>query len=87
MTATQIILLVLVTTFGNVCCFLLGSRVFQQISKGEKVGLEIPNPIKAVQNTMESFEEKKEQDKYRVIMDNIDNYNGTSLGQKDIPNS
>lgn len=85
---TQTLLLILVvTTFGNVCCFILGSRVFQQISKGEKVGVEIPNPVKVVQNTLDSFEEKKEQEKYKVIMDNIDNYNGTSIGQKEIPGS
>ena len=86
MEVAQIICVIAVTTFGNVCCFILGSRVFQQISRGEKVGVEIPNPVKVVQNTIESFEEKKEQEKYRVIMDNIDNYNGTSLGQRDIPN-
>lgn len=87
MALTQIILLILVTTFGNVCCFILGSRLFQQASRGEKVGIEIPNPVRVVQNTIDSFEEKKEQDRYRVIMDNIDNYDGTPIGQKDIPNS
>lgn len=87
MTPIQIILLILTTTFGNVCCFILGSRVFQQISRGEKVGVEIPNPVKVVQNTIDTFEEKKEQERYRTIMENIDNYNGTSIGQKDIPNS
>ena len=87
MTVMQIVLLILVTTFGNVCCFILGSRLFQQASRGEKVGIKVPNPVEAVQNTISSFEEKKEQEKYRVIMDNIDNYNGTSLGQKNIPNS
>ena len=83
----QIICLIFVTTFGNVCCFILGAKLFQQATKGEKVGIEIPNPVKVVQNTIDSIDEKKEQEKYRVIMDNIDNYNGTSLGQKNIPNS
>lgn len=79
-------LLILITTFGNVCCFILGAKLFQQVSKGEKVGIELPNPVKAIQEIGVSFEEKKEQEKYKVIMDNIDNYNGTALGQKEIPN-
>lgn len=86
MTVMQIILLILITTFGNMCCFILGAKLFQQITKGEKVGIDIPNPIKAIQEIGESFEEQKEQEKYRTIMDNIDNYNGTALGQKEIPN-
>lgn len=86
-TITQIVLLMLTTTFGNACCFILGTKLIQQISKGENVGIDIPNPVKVIQNIGDSFEEKKEQEKYKVLMENIDNYNGTSIGQRDIPNS
>ena len=32
-----------------------------------------------------TFEQKKKQDIYDTMMANIDNYDGTGLGQKDIP--
>ena len=42
------------------------------------------NPVKIVRNEIESFEEKKRQATFETMMSNIDNYDGTGLGQKDI---
>lgn len=85
MTVEQIMILVAVITLGNVCCFIMGGKIFQQAVKGEKIGVNVPNPVKAVQSVIDNFEESKEQDRYKTIMENIDNYNGTPLGQKDLP--
>jgi hypothetical protein len=51
--------------------------------KGEPI--ETPNPIKAYREERDSFEQRKELEKYKIINENIDSYNGTSIGQKDIP--
>ena len=58
--------------------------------KEEKIeGKAIINPIKVhkekkVQKEVE-IQQQKEQEKKETIMDNINNYDGTPFGQKDIP--
>ena len=51
----------------------------------EEIKIPEINPVKIVRNEIETFEQKKKQDAYDTMMANIDNYDGTGLGQKDIP--
>ena len=67
----------------NVLCFMVGAKVGQQVAKGEKV--ELPNPVKAVKEYKAEKEAELIKDKYDTIMRNIDNYNGTSSNQEDVP--
>ena len=67
----------------NIACFFIGAKVGQAVSKGEKI--EAPNPIKAIEERREKKEARKEQDRIDVIMQNIETYNGTSSGQKEVP--
>lgn len=66
----------------NVLCFMIGAKVGQAVSKGEKV--ELPNPVKAVREYKEQQKAAQTKDRYDTIMRNIDNYNGTSHGQEDV---
>lgn len=72
-----------VLAIGFVCmaCFLLGANV------GSKS--EIRNPVEVVQERKEKreakMEAKAEQDRLAIIMQNIEGYDGTSYGQKDVP--
>ena len=70
----------------NLLSFVLGARLGQKVVKAEKIEI---NPIKAVKESItEHKEEKKkeaEEEYYEAIMHNIDNYNGDSIGQVDIP--
>lgn len=77
------ILLVLIVGIMNILCFFIGAKVGQKVVKGETI--EAPNPVKAIRSELDSFEQRKEQERYKVINDNIDAYDGTSIGQKDIP--
>lgn len=80
--------IILVISIGimNILCFFIGAKIGQKVIKGENIKL--PNPIKVIEETKESWEFKKEQEEERERferqMDNINNYNGTPLGQKDI---
>lgn len=51
--------------------------------------VKIQNPVNVIkeiaEDTKTSKEIKKEQERYKIIAENIDNYNGTSKGQKEIP--
>ena len=83
--------IIICTIFGVflIVSFVIGARVGQKVAKGEEVKLEMPNPIKAIQEHKEINEEKREAEKeleiLDIIADNIDNYDGTGLGQKEIP--
>lgn len=82
----ETIILVLSIGIMNILCFFIGAKVGQKVVKGEDIKL--PNPIKAIEETKETWELKKEQEeeneRLKIQLENIDNYNGTPLGQKDI---
>jgi hypothetical protein len=65
--------------------YTLGLRNGQKLKNNEEIKIPEINPIKIVRNEIETFEQKKKQDAYDTMMANIDNYDGTGLGQKDIP--
>lgn len=72
---------------GTLCivCFLIGTKVGQQTARGETVELPTVNPIKAVREREERKAAEEERNKIETILDNIDRYDGTGLGQKDVP--
>lgn len=71
-----------------IVAYTLGLKNGQKLKNNEEIEMPEINPIKIVRNEIESFEQsfeqKKKQDIYDTIMTNIDNYDGTELGQKDI---
>lgn len=68
-----------------ILAYTLGLRNGQKLKNNEEIKIPEINPIKIVRNEIETFEQKKKQDAYDTMMANIDNYDGTGLGQKDIP--
>lgn len=81
------ILLILTVGALNIACFFIGAKVGQTVAKGETIKapkVEI-NPINAIREHEERKEAKKKQERVDTILRNIDNYNGTSSGQEDVP--
>ena len=76
------------TVFGAfvLLSYTLGLKKGQKLSKNEDITMPELNPIKAIQNEIETHEERKKQDQLDIMMSNIDNYDGTGIGQKNIPN-
>jgi hypothetical protein len=76
-------------TAGNVLCFYLGAKVTQKVYEGERVTVDIPNPVEAIRKAQEEREAEEmaeaEADKMQTVFDNITNYDGTHYGQKDVP--
>jgi hypothetical protein len=64
--------------------FLVGVKTAQKVQNNEIV--EIPSPIKVVEEIKEHREQKEREKSFDVMLENIDNYDGTDIGQKDIPN-
>lgn len=79
------ILTILVTGTLCIVCFFVGAKVGQKVVNGEPIELPTLNPMDAIRDREEKKEAKKEQEKIEAIMRNIERYNGSSLGQEDIP--
>jgi hypothetical protein len=81
------ILIILVVCIANILCFYIGARIGQKIIRDEEVTL--PNPVTEVREQMQEYRErrenKREQDRIDVILQNVENYDGTGYGQKDVP--
>ena len=67
-----------------ILAYTLGLKNGQKLKNNEEIKMLEINPIKIVRNEIDAFEQRKKQDVYDTIMANIDNYDGTGLGQKDI---
>ncbi len=78
----------LCTIFGVfiLLSYTLGLKNGQKLSKSESITLPELNPVKIIQSEIETHEEKKKQDQFDIMMSNIDNYDGTGIGQQSIPN-
>ena len=85
MNFTGCLLLILLTGTLNIACFLIGAQVGQKVDKDEPIELPTVNPIKAIREREDRRIADKEQNKLDTILQNIENYNGTSQGQKDVP--
>ena len=79
--------ILLALTIGVLCivCFITGAKVGQTVSKGERIETPNLNPIQAIREHQARKEAEKEQNRLDTIMNNIDSYDGTSFGQKDVP--
>ena len=78
------ILLTLVVGTLCIVCFFIGAKVGQQVSRGEAIETPEMNPVKRWQEHKEMRKNAAEQSKYEKVMRNIDNYNGSEIGQVDI---
>ena len=79
------VLLLAVVAASNIACFIIGAKVGQTVSKGEDIETPTVNPLKAYREHEAKREAQREQDRLETIMRNIENYDGTSHGQKDVP--
>jgi hypothetical protein len=43
------------------------------------------NPMEKIRERQDKKEAQRTRDKFEVLMQNVDNYDGTGTGQKDIP--
>lgn len=81
----ETVLLMAVMGAVNLFCFVCGAKVGQKVSKGEEVEMPSVNPLEAIKKHREEKEAEHEQQKLNTILENIDNYDGSGWGQKDVP--
>ena len=80
-------LVLALAVFGavNIFCFVIGAKVGQQVTKGETVKLPSVNPVKAYRAYEARKEAEHEQDKLDTILSNLESYDGTGSGQREVP--
>ena len=66
----------------NIICFFIGAKIGQKVVKGEEIKLPNINPIEAIRERKEA---KWEQDRINTILQNLEAYDGTANGQKEVP--
>ena len=79
------ILLILITGTLCVVCFLIGAKVGQTVARGEEVKLPTLNPIEVIRERKDKKEAEWEQDRINTILQNVESYDGTANGQKEVP--
>ena len=77
-------LIILIVGALNVACFLIGAKIGQKVARDETIVLPDLNPMKIISDIQQRKEAAREQREYDTILENIDNYDGTSAGQKDV---
>ena len=82
--------ILIILTVGTLCivCFLIGVYVGEKVVKGESVEYSSLNPVRSIKESQEKKqavkEAKEEAEKQAILMHNIEIYDGTSIGQKDV---
>lgn len=79
------VLLIAIVCLTNIACFIVGAKVGQAVSKGETIQTPEINPVKVIQEQKDKRQARWEQSKLDTILENIESYDGTSRGQKDVP--
>lgn len=71
---------------GALCivCFIVGAKVGQKVSNGEKIETPTLNLMKAYRENKARKEVEAEMDKRNTILRNIERYDGTGRGQEEV---
>ena len=81
------VLILLISGTLNVVCFLIGAKVGQMVVREERIELpKMPNPFRIVASMRENRIAKRNEETLEALLNNIEAYDGTAFGQKDIPN-
>lgn len=78
------VLTIAVTGIMCLFSFVVGAKVGQKAAKGETVELPELNPIKAYKRNEAQKKADIEQEKLNTVLQNIERYDGTSRGQKEV---
>jgi hypothetical protein len=78
-------LLLLIMGASNIACLVIGAKIGQKVAKDEPIELPKVNPMEKIQEHRERKEAQKQQEWKEAVLRNIEAYDGTANGQKDVP--
>lgn len=85
MSTIELIALIFSICLFNTISFFIGAKVGQKVVRGETLETPLKSPLQVATEVADTFEQRKIQERDKIIADNIDSYDGTGIGQKDIP--
>jgi hypothetical protein len=81
----EAVIITIVVALANIACFMIGVKTGMAVAKDEPI--ELPK-IRAFDYTKKADKEQREAESERnrveTILRNIENYDGTGLGQEDV---
>lgn len=86
MNLLEILILAIAVSALNTVCFFVGAKVGQKVVNNEPIQAPSINPMEKIKERIDKKEAQREQDRYETILQNIEKYDGTGLGQSDVPN-
>lgn len=78
------VLLIAVVAATNIACFVIGARVGQKVQSGQSIELPSIDPFKAHREREAQKKAQAEQERLEAILRNVEAYDGTSKGQKEV---
>lgn len=81
----ETVLLMAVFVAANIVCFVIGASVGQKAHKGDEIKLPKPDPLQSYREHQAEKEAQRAQSQRDIILQNIENYNGSSQGQREVP--
>lgn len=83
--AIIISIIIAIVSTSNMACFYLGTKVRQDVDKGKELENPVKNPLKVWQEHREKKEADRVAKRLEIIQENLEKYDGTEAGQRDIP--
>lgn len=84
MQTLELLTTILVTGCINAFMFVLGAKTGQRVQMGKEIETPKFDPLKPVREHKARKEVQKEEEYIQNILDNIDMYDGTGAGQKEL---
>lgn len=81
----DILLIILAVGLLNTFSFCIGAKIGQAVSRNEKIELPSFDPMQAIRESRSKKKAESEQSRRDVILRNIEAYDGTANGQRDVP--
>lgn len=72
----------LISTFLTIGAFIFGVNIGLKLKKGNEIKLEVPNIPKIIKEKKIEKEQDKEIEKLNIVLQNIENYDGSGKNQK-----
>lgn len=86
----EVIVICIIFAILNFFAFVLGLHYGSKVKNNEPIEMPKLNPVKIVKENIRENKESKVKEKEQLIEEinlyNIDNYDGTGLGQREFPN-
>lgn len=81
----ETVLLLLLFVVSNITCLWVGANVRQKVDNNEPLKVPKIDPISYIHEQKDKRIAREEQREFDTIMRNIDAYDGTSNGQREVP--